>query len=493
MKKRIAPRNLQPGFKLPGNLFSKSGKVLIRGGTTLGADQLVLITEYVEEGVFGDASWASEFEEKNPGQAPARGQDGGRTISVADLKSGMRLTQDIYDAKSDVLLLAAGFQITPRFLRLLGSRGISTICIRPRADRKSALQAERGTEVGEAQTKALDALLENELKKRIPFREVSPTERPRLGLDDLKGEAKLGVEVHYQTTEVFADMCSTLSKGRDICGRDINDVLKGFARRALMDVDLLPLIVSLHNAADDYLFSHSLNVALISMSMATQAGLAQDKVLEIGFGSLLQDIGMLQVPEDIRFAPRPLTTEERAEVDRHPLYAIDWLSRIDVAPLTAGLILYQSHERNDGTGFPRSQEEARIHPFAKIVNIADTYAAMTHERPFRPAYRPYEAAREVLTCIGRYDRAMARLFLDTVGLFPVGSVVELNNGYFAHVVRAIPGAHTRPVVEQVDKHGRPTGRLVNLSAEQDLRVVRAYHGPGNPERPLTNLVAVGSH
>ncbi|MGB0717672.1 MAG: HD-GYP domain-containing protein, partial [Phycisphaerae bacterium] len=268
--------------------------------------------------------------------------------------------------------------------------------------------------------------------------------------------------------------------------------LKGFVHRATMDVDLLPLIVSLHNSADDYLFGHSLDVALLSMSMATQAGFGQDKILEIGFGSLLQDIGMLRVPEDIRFAPRPLTTEERAEVNRHPLYAIEWLSRIDISPLTTGLILYQSHERSDGSGFPRRQEESRIHPYAKIVNIADTFSAMTHDRPYRPAYRPYEAAREILTCIGRYDRTMARLFLDTVGLFPVGSTVELNNGSFAEVVRAIPGAHTRPVVEQVDKHGRSTGRLINLSAEQDLRVVRAYHGSQNAETSSAGLVPVGA-
>ncbi|MHC5110975.1 MAG: HD-GYP domain-containing protein [Planctomycetota bacterium] len=481
MRNRIAPQHLQPGLKLPGHLYASNGRVLVRAGTTLGADQLVLVTEFVEDGLYGDEHWPEEFTSTSPvAEAPLA--NSGKTINVNALKSGMRLTQDIYDAKSDVLLLAAGFQITPRFLRLLASRGIKSICVRPRQDRSVGSRTDTGTEVpGTIQARALDALLEDELKKRIPFRDKGPTDRPRLAIDDLKGEAQFGVEEHDHTKEVVAGICESLGRGRNVSGSDINEALANFVTRASMDIDLLPLIVSLHNAGEEYLFDHSVNVALLSMSMAAQAGLPSEKITEVGFGGLLQDIGMLRITEDIRLAPRSLIRDERREVDRHPLYSIEWLSHVDLAPLTAGLIIYQSHERSDGEGFPRNQCEARIHPFAKIVGMADTYAALTCERPYRPAYRPYEASKEILSNIGRFDRSLAKLFLDTIGLFPIGSLVELNNGNFGQVIRTIPGAHTRPVVEQVDASGNSSGRLINLAVERDLKVVRAYHGSGETE------------
>ncbi len=478
MRKRISPKHLQPGLSLPGHLYASSGQVIVKAGTVLGADHLIYLTEYASDGLFGGPDWP-ESATFYPPELEHAEVDAGKSISIDALHAGMRLTKDIYDAKTDVLLLAAGLQVTSRFLRLLATRGIKALRVRSKCT-DTIEPADHGVEAVPDQARALDALLEDELKKRIVFRQFSSIERPRLSLDDLKSEAATGVEEHAATGEVVADVCAHLARGRDVAGSTISHTLQGFVARATLDIDLLPLIVSLQEAGDEYLFDHCVNVALLSMSMAAQAGLTQDKITEIGFGALLQDIGMVRVPKDIRLAQRTLTTAERAEVNKHPLYTIEWLANIDLTPVTTALIGYQSHERADGSGYPRNRLETRIHPFARIVGVADVFAAMTCDRPYRAALRPYEASREILASVLKFDRPTAALFLDTVGLFPIGSLVELSNGNSGRVVRIVPGAHTQPVVERVDRHGRPTGRLINLAVEKELKILRAFHRHVDP-------------
>jgi HD-GYP domain-containing protein (c-di-GMP phosphodiesterase class II) len=419
----------------------------------------------------GEGDWpgaqadAVEHEEKG-------GHSADEAISVDSLRSGIRLSQDVYDADTDVLLLAAGVQVTPRFLQLLSSRGIKAVKLKTPEGRSGG-----GASVQSSSTERLDAILQVELRKKISFFHLSADERPRLGLSDLKAEAARGVEQHAKASGVVLGLCDNLTKGRGIAGQEIRETLSSFAAQATLDVDLLPLIVSLQKSGDEYLFDHCLNVALLSMSIATQAGLERDLVMEVAFGALLQDIGMLQVPNDLRLAPRALTSGERFEITRHPVHTLDWLDRIDGVPLTTRFIGYQSHERVDGKGYPRRRAGMFVHQFAKLVGIADSFAAMTRPRPYRQAFIPYEAAKAILEDKGKFDRLAVRVFLDTVGLFPIGSFVELDSGIKGKVVRANPGAHTRPIVEEVDSAGRPSGQLIDLARETEMAVASAIPRP----------------
>ena len=147
-----------------------------------------------------------------------------------------------------------------------------------------------------------------------------------------------------------------------------------------LDVDLLPFIVSRADSEDEYLFAHCVNTSLISMSIAAQSGLGKERIAEIGFGALVQDLGMLAIPRELRLAPRKLTPSELLEVQQHPLHTLKKLENITEAPLNAGLITYQSHERCDGKGYPRQHDDKNILALARIVSIADSFAAMTHDR-----------------------------------------------------------------------------------------------------------------
>lgn len=185
---------------------------------------------------------------------------------------------------------------------------------------------------------------------------------------------------------------------------------------------------------------------------------------------------MLRIPGQIRLAPRKLTPRERREIDKHPLYTLEMLEGVRGLPDIIKVIGYQSHERADGSGYPNQTMGEVLHPYSMIVAIADMFTAMTRPRPYRPAVMPYEAARTILISgsAHKFDLQIVRAFLDAMSLFPVGSIVQLNDGNRARVVRANPDFHTKPVIELLDHDDKLTNQIIDLSNEPELKVISAF-------------------
>lgn len=293
---------------------------------------------------------------------------------------------------------------------------------------------------------------------------------------DLKAEADRGLQKHKETSQAVSCLCDTLANGGRISSQDAQVAVARFVDKAAVDFDLLPLIVSLQDSTDEYLFDHCVSVAMMSAAISWQLGLDRGTVMEIALGGLLHDIGMLRVPREIRMADRPLTEDEWREIHLHPLHTLDMLAGLKGLPVGVKFIAYQVHERINGDGYPRGRRGQQVHRTAQIVSIADVYVAMTSERPHRSALSPYDAAKTILLS-GQsecFDRALTRAFLDTVSLFPIGSRVGLSDGRSARVLRANPGRHTRPLVEEMTDDGHSTGYIIDLVETSDLCVVSAF-------------------
>ncbi len=387
-------------------------------------------------------------------------------ISVSALRIGMRLAEDIYD-RQERRLLAAGAGITPEFIHLLKQRGIKSVTTKSNRPRQT------NDASGPVQISQLDDLLAGQLNSGVPLRPVDRLHRPRMPYPDLLEHAAEGMRKHAASQIVVAELCDDLQAGQTVSSSGLDQVVGEFADMVALDFDLLPIIVGLQHTPDEYLFNHCVSVALLSMSIAAQLGMNPEQIREVGVGGLLADVGMNQVPEAIRLARRPLTADERMEVLCHPAHTLDCLERIPGLPLPAKFIAYQTHERMDGSGYPRRRCGMLIHQYAKIVAVADAYSAMTGPRPHRAPLPPYQAAKTILVENSRnkFERSIVRAFLDCLSLFPIGSCVQLNNGHKGTVVRANPGLHTRPIIIELDDDERPTDRHIDLSQRPDLNVV----------------------
>ena len=171
-----------------------------------------------------------------------------------------------------------------------------------------------------------------------------------------------------------------------------------------------------------------------------------------------------------------LQPEEFAEIAKHPIISADLLYKsMKQVPLNVRMVVYQMHERCDGSGYPRGWTGDRIHPLAKIGAVADSYVALVSQRPHRPAMLPYHAMVKMLQDVkaGLFDSTAVRGLLNTVALFPIGSFVGMEGGQVGRVIRANGPAYDKPIVEAWDRHRRlQTPEVLDL-AECELSVTQA--------------------
>ena len=193
---------------------------------------------------------------------------------------------------------------------------------------------------------------------------------------------------------------------------------------------------------DNYTFGHSVNVAVLSAILGSLCNLSGTDLINLVMGGLLHDIGKLIIPADILTKPEHLSDREFYIIQMHPEAGRKKLSTLSspIAPLLA-TIAGQHHEHLDGRGYPDHLVGDQIHPFSRIVAIADVYDALTSARAYKPAYRPHTAYRIMTKCSpGQFDEELLQLFFESVALYPVGTVLKTTLGYA--IVKKVELGHT---------------------------------------------------
>lgn len=203
---------------------------------------------------------------------------------------------------------------------------------------------------------------------------------------------------------------------------------------------------------DAYTFAHSANVAVLSMLIADRIGIPRADVAQVGLAALVHDIGKTHVPHDILNKNGSLSEDEWAVMKNHTVFGALELSRSKAlrAVGDAIFVALQHHVRFNGEGYPAKPGGWSLLPVSRIVTVADYFDAMTTPRVYRTEpMTPDKALRYILDHSGSlFDPFIARTFIQVMGLYPVGTVVELDDGQRAVVVRqnAEPSLMHRPVV-----------------------------------------------
>jgi HD-GYP domain-containing protein (c-di-GMP phosphodiesterase class II) len=167
-------------------------------------------------------------------------------------------------------------------------------------------------------------------------------------------------------------------------------------------------------------FAHSRRVAGLSVRVAQLARLPESEIRQAYWGSLVHDIGELEVPEPILATPGPLATIERRAVDEHPSIGSRWLAG---TPGLSSLVPYARwhHERFDGRGYPDGRGGHEVPLTVALVAVCDCWDAMTEPRPYRETYSVDEAADEMQRNAGRqWSRVLVEWLLEAVALQPRG-------------------------------------------------------------------------
>lgn len=258
--------------------------------------------------------------------------------------------------------------------------------------------------------------------------------------------------------------------------REAYEIVKVIIDRTVLgDKELISLAVN--STDNNYLYAHSVNVCILSTDLGLALGYNKSKLNELGLGALLHDWSMMKVI-DITKQPRTLTESEFAEVKKHPIYNSDVLSRIKNIQEGIIYIAKEHHERFDGSGYPGGLKDDEMNKYSQIVALVDVYEALTHCRPHRKATEPNEAIKELLAmnASGLFDKEIIKLFLNRIGLYPVGSWVELNTDEIGKVILSNEDFPLRPKVNIIfgpKKEKLASMKFIDLSQSTNLYIKRA--------------------
>ena len=198
-----------------------------------------------------------------------------------------------------------------------------------------------------------------------------------------------------------------IRRGQDLVETTINYILKG--RDAFLNLMRI-------TSFDYYTFTHSVNVCTFSISLARQIGITDSQALAtLGTGALLHDVGKSKVPERILNKRTSLNRSEFEIMKKHPDWGGEILRETDVITEEAYYPVLQHHERLDGTGYPGGVDERDLHPFSKIVAVADVFDALTTERVYQPAIASFPALKMMHGQSGSFDPILLREFTVLMG------------------------------------------------------------------------------
>lgn len=344
-----------------------------------------------------------------------------QTIRVGQLVPGMILAQDVLIPRTGVTLLPMNTVLTMEMIRRINSFSIDEVYIKvpERSDKEKneEILAPVMAETHEKSVAAVERVITN-------FRKDSFTQE---AIDGLVGDLLEQVE---------------------------------------MDADLL-LNLTHMKSYDNYLFSHAVNVSIISILIGEQLGYEKEELNQLGVAALLHDIGMLKISVETWRKTGTLTPTEYQEVRKHPEYGAELLAGNMSSEIQA--VAAQHHERYDGSGYPRGLKGSQINYKARIVALADVYEACISDRPYRERLTPQEAIKLIVANQEGFDPQILKVFLLTMAIYPIGTFVRLNTGEIGKVIRVSKNQPFRPILSlYFDRQGELLGQPIRLDLSENV-------------------------
>ncbi len=306
-------------------------------------------------------------------------------------------------------------------------------------------------------------------------------------LAEVRVEAR---DVYRAALGVVDDLYFRASRDLPLDVRKAGTVVASFIDLLAQDrAALLGVAVLKHYDEDTY--HHCVKVAILSLMIGLHLQLDRSLLTTLGLAALLHDIGKVRVPQDILTKAEVLTVEEREIVKRHTLHGSHLLRSLSGHTRLARVVAFEHHVNFNLSGYPRIVAKDTPHLLTRIVQLAEVFDAVTSSRrPYRRPMLPHEGMKLVLDAAGTlFDPALVRAFVRVMGLYPVGSVVELDSGELAVVVRPSDHDMARPsirIVTNMDREPVP-GRAVNLWEQEDRQIIRAVNPLDAPQNGALSL------
>ncbi|MDR2020175.1 MAG: HD-GYP domain-containing protein [Treponema sp.] len=379
-----------------------------------------------------------------------------KQIPVKLLQAGSMYTEPVYVEENN-LLVPAGIAIRKKDIDHLVSWGIDTVY----TDGEIVPPGAKGVQVQPG------PIVRNAAKlSSVP----SLAEVP-----ENQGTYRVYTDLIERLKGIFKDIAA----GSPVTSRSIDGIITRLLQEIREKREVIIGYILAGDVKDQDLAKSSINIAILSCLITMEFKVPNHKMLQIVSGALLHDVGMLRLPREILDKRGGLTEAELQCMQTHPLLSYRIACKELLYPNAVGMVGFQHHEHWDGTGYPRQLAGRHIDAGARIVSVADAFEAMVSQKPYRNSIIGYQAIKNLLADNSRrFDPTVLKAFVKTMGFYPIGSIVLLNNGAIARVTEVRNETPLRPKIcllinESGKVYPQNKGETIDLLTEKMIFITRA--------------------
>jgi HD-GYP domain-containing protein (c-di-GMP phosphodiesterase class II) len=229
---------------------------------------------------------------------------------------------------------------------------------------------------------------------------------------------------------------------------------------------------------DEYTYTHCINVALYATIFGKYLELSRDNLFLLGISGLYHDIGKIKISEKILKKPTTLTDAEFKEIKKHPVYSCDILDQNGQISDGVTRAILEHHERYDGNGYPNELKAEEISHAAALLSIIDSYDALCSDRYYKSAVHSHKAISVLFNSKkSSYFPTLVEKFVKLIGIYPVGSIIVLNNGKKGIVIsqgkKSLLLPRIRIILDEKNRHCQPFDISLDeyTEANEPMRIV----------------------
>lgn len=256
---------------------------------------------------------------------------------------------------------------------------------------------------------------------------------------DSEEQKRYSKEIYFKAIGLVKEIMEGVKTQRLINIRKAKHLMQNAVNSIMQDESALLGLANIKNY-DEYTFNHSVNVAIYAIALGQRIGLSKKNLSHLGMAGLLHDIGKTKIPGEILNKEEKLSSQEWAMIQAHPVLGAEIVMRVkEWGELSTRLIdaAFEHHLRYDLTGYPKLARKRNLTLFGKVVSLADFYDALVRPRAYRRF--PYVSEKILgfmLEQAGKhFDPALAKIFINMIGIYPLGTLVLLNTNEMGIVIQ----------------------------------------------------------
>jgi HD-GYP domain-containing protein (c-di-GMP phosphodiesterase class II) len=298
------------------------------------------------------------------------------------------------------------------------------------------------------------------------------------------------------------DVAQKIKEGKEDVGvRKTVRVVQDTVTNLIEDDEVYSAISTLR-VFDDYTYTHSVNVAMLSMCIGRRINLSRRNLVNLGMAALFHDLGKIEIPNAVLHKKEKLDDRELKMIQAHSLNSSRLMLKLKASPDSKARLLvpmFEHHLKYDLSGYPHANWKRPLTLFGKIISIADKYDTLTSSRAYRKSLlSPDRALAYMFNRAGKdYDPVLIKVFINIMGIYPVGTLMKLDNGELALVVSSPSRDFSkRPLVCVLEKDSEGSYKkkeIINLD-ERDSKmgkyvrdIVETYHPADFGIQPVQHI------